>query len=67
MDRSACPQSERIVVMDLMRLAEAIMIALICLGIFFLALLIVSKLSWAGVFVCSGLIGIVFVIYKKLE
>lgn len=60
-------QSERIVVMDLMRLVEAIMIALICLCIFFLALLIVSKLSWAGVFVCSVFIGIVFIIYKKLE
>ena len=53
--------------MDWIRLLWAILITLIYLAILFFALWIVDKLSLAGFFACLGIIGMVFVIYKKLE
>lgn len=53
--------------MDWIRLLWAILITLIYLAFFFFALWIVDRLSLAGLFACLGIIGMVFVIYKKLE
>jgi hypothetical protein len=53
--------------MDWIRLLWAILITLICLAFFFFAIWIVSKLSLEGLFACLGIIGTVFIIYKKIE
>jgi hypothetical protein len=53
--------------MDWIRLLWSILITLVCIAFFFFAIWIVDKLSLAGFFACLGIIGMVFVIYKKLE
>jgi hypothetical protein len=53
--------------MDWIRLLWAILFTLIYLAFFFFALWIVNRLSLAGFFACLGIIGMVLVIYKKLE
>lgn len=53
--------------MDWMRLLEAFTIGLLFLAIFLLCLWVCSSLSTKATFAIIGFIGMVLVIYKKLE